>query len=85
MVWLSLQLLPQRLQRPTYACLNRTKRRTEAGSDFLMTQSLEKGQEEGIALLRWQRCQRVTHGLAFGSIGQSERSRQGLEALLRER
>jgi hypothetical protein len=41
--WLSEQLLPQRLQSPTYACLNRTQWRVQAGSDFLMTQSLKKG------------------------------------------
>ena len=80
--WLSLQLLPQRLQRPTYACLNRTQWRTQAGSNFLMTQSLKKGQEEGISLLSRQRCQRFTHGLALGSICQGKWSRQCTEALL---
>ena len=52
----ALQLLPQRLQSPTYACLNRTQWRAQAGSNFLMTESLKEGQEEGISLLSRQRC-----------------------------
>src|SRR5262249_29137415 len=53
--WLSLQLLPQRLQSPTYTCLNRTQRYAQAGSDFLMTEALKEGQEEAISLLSRQR------------------------------
>ena len=56
MALLALQLLPQGLQRPTYACLNRTQWGTQAGSDFLMTESLKEGQEEGVSLLCRQCC-----------------------------
>jgi hypothetical protein len=82
---LSLQLLPQRLQRPPYACLNRTQWGTQAGSDFLMTESLKECQEEGISLLSGQRRQSVTHGLALGSICQGQGGWQRLEHLLRKR
>ena len=53
--WLSLQLLPQRLQSPTYTCLDRTQWRAQAGSDFLMTESLKESQKEGVSLLSRQR------------------------------
>src|ERR1700730_16013849 len=84
MAWLALPLLPQRRQRPTDACLNRPQGRAQAGRNFLMTQSLKKGEEEGVSLLRWQCGQSVPHRLAFGSIGPSERRRQGLDDRLRE-
>src|SRR4030095_10556258 len=81
----TLQLLPQRLQSPTYACLNRTQWRAQASSDFLMTESLKESQEEGIYLLRRQRCEGVTLGLTLVSICQCQRSRQRMQGLLRER
>src|SRR5437868_3921133 len=84
MALLTLQLLPQRLQSPTDACLNRTQWGMQAGSDFLMTKSLKKGQEEGVSLLSRQPCQGVTHGLTLGSICQRQRCRQRLQGLLRE-
>ena len=60
MALLALQLLPQRLQSPTYACLNRTQWSTQTGSDFLMTEALKESQEEGVSLLSRQRCQGIT-------------------------
>src|SRR5262249_16447214 len=82
--WLSLQLLPQRLQSPTYTCLNRTQWGAQAGSNFLMTQSLKGGQEKGASWLRRQRGSGVRHGLTLGSIGQGERRRQRMEDRLRQ-